>query len=149
MPVKRKDHIKDYATEAFRFYAKSGGKETYIKKLVDDINKSKGTGISNPTESEIVSKEKVIESRAAELADIEAVEKVLNILTKLSQGIYIKKSLELVYFKDCRKDITWGAITERINKAEIEIPASRAQIYRWLRKARELFAEERGLRLIA
>ena len=147
--MKKKDHIRDYATEAFRFYAKSGGKEAYIKTLVDDINKSKGTGICKPTESALVSKEKVIESRAAELADIEAVEKVLSILTKLSQGEYIKKSIELVYFKDCWKDITWGEITERIIKAEIEIPASRAQIYRWLRKARELFAEERGLRSIA
>ena len=147
--MKRKDHIRDYATEAFRFYAKSGGKKTYIKNLVDDINKTKGSGTCSPTESAIVSKEKVIESRAAELADIEAVEKVLSILSKLSQGEYIKKSIELVYFKDCWKEITWGTITDRITKAETEIPASRAQIYRWLRKARELFAEERGLRSIA
>jgi hypothetical protein len=147
--MKRKDHIRDYATEAFKFYAKSGGKETYIKTLVDDINKSKGTGISNPTESALVSKEKIIESRAAELADIEAVEKVIIILSKLSQGEYIKKSIELVYFKDCWKDITWGIISERIINAEMSIPASRAQIYRWLGKARELFAEERGLRSVA
>jgi len=71
----RKDHIRDYATEAFRFYTKSGGRETYTKYLIEDINREKGTGIFSPTESALVSKEKVIESRATELADIDAVDK--------------------------------------------------------------------------
>lgn len=145
----KKDHIRDYATEAFRFYAKSGGRDAYIKYLIEDISKSKGSGVCNPTESALVSKEKIIESRAAEFSDIDAVDKVLVILDKSHQGYYIKKAIELVYFKDCWKDLSWGDITGRIHYAEINIPASQAQIYRWLSKARTLFAEERGLRLSA
>lgn len=147
--MRRKDHIRDYATEAFRFYAKTGGKEAYINDLVEDISKSKGTGVCNPTEAALISKEKAIETRAAELADIEAVDRVFAILDKSYQGCYIKQAIELVYFKDSKKDLTWGDITDRVNKAGMTIPASRAQIFRWLREARKLFAQERGLRLIA
>lgn len=142
----KKDHIRDYATEAFRFYAKSGGKEAYLNRLMEDISKSKGNGICNPTEAVLVSKEKIMESRAAEFADIEAVDRVLAILVKSCQGNYIRKAIEMVYFKDCRKNTEKGEISKRIHYAEIHIPASERQIYYWLKKARTLFAEERGLR---
>ncbi|ACL77345.1 hypothetical protein [Ruminiclostridium cellulolyticum] len=142
----KKDHIRDYATEAFRFYAKSGGKESYIKYLMDDIIKSKGNGVCNPTESTLISKEKIMETRAAEFADIEAVDRVLAILVKSYQGNYIRKAIEMVYFKDCWKNTEKGEISKRIHYAEIHIPASERQIYRWLKRARILFAEERGLR---
>ncbi len=142
----RKDHIRDYATEAFRFYAKSGGKDKYIKYLMDDISRNKGSGVCNPTEAALVSKEKIIESRAAEFADIAAVDKVMVILDNSHQGYYIKKAIEYVYFKDCDEDIAKGEISNRIHYCEIHIPASERQIYYWLKKARTLFAEERGLR---
>src|SRR5690606_1489765 len=73
----KKDHIRDYATEAFRFYAKAGGYEQYVRNLVEDMQKNKGSGVCNPTESALITKERIIEKHAAELADIEAVEKVL------------------------------------------------------------------------
>ncbi|WHH58468.1 hypothetical protein [Petroclostridium sp. X23] len=142
----KKDHIRDYATEAFRFYAKTGGRESYIKTLMQDIQKQPGTGVCSPTESAIISKEKVIESRAAEFADIEAVDKVLSILEMSSQGRFIREAIERVYFKDCWKDIGRGDMSDRVHSAELGIPASQRQIYYWLKKARRLFAEERGLR---
>lgn len=143
----KKDHIRDYATEAFRFYAKSKGKDEYIKYLMADITRNKGSGVCSPTESALLSKEKIIESRASEFADIEAVDKVLLILSQTSQGYYMRKAIEMVYFKDCDEDIVKGEISGRIHYAELHIPASESQIYRWLRKARRLFAEERGLRI--
>lgn len=138
----KKDHLRDYCTEAFRFYAKSGGEKSYIKNLVDDMERQKGSGICSPTESALIKKEQLIEQHAAELSDIEAVEKVLHALDMCEHQV-----IEMVYFKDCWRDIERGDIEERIHYAEINIPASRRQIYYWLAKARKMFACERGLRL--
>ena len=141
-----KDHIRDYATEAFRFYAKSGGVKKYIEKITEDIEKQKGTGIMSPTEGQIVAKERVIEEHAAELADLEAVDKTLNILAYITSGREMRQAVEHVYFKDCWRDLQRGDIKTRVHFAEINIPASERQIYRWLKRVRDIFAEERGLR---
>jgi hypothetical protein len=141
-----KDHIRDYATEAFRFYAKTGGSKKYIEKIVEDIQRQKGTGTVNPTEGALIAKERVIEENAAELADLEAVEKAIYLIEQLPQGGSILKVVEYVYFKDCWRELRKGDIENRVHYAEIHIPASRRQIYYWLKKAREIFAEERGLR---
>lgn len=142
----RRDHIRDYATEAYRFYAKTGGTESYIKTLLDDLQKHKGSGICSPTESALISKEAIIEAKQSELADLDAVDKVLAGLM-LSGNENTIKAITCVYFRDCWKDLGKGDIEARVNFAEIHIPASRAQVYRWLRTARREFAKERGLRV--
>lgn len=142
----KKDHIRDYTTEAFRFYARSGGREKYIKRLAADMTKSKGEGVCSPTESALINKEKVIEEHAAELADIEAVEKVLYALDVCGHKA-ILQAIDYVYFKDCWRDIERGDIQDRVHYAEINIPASERQIYYWLARARRMLAVERGLRL--
>jgi hypothetical protein len=53
-----KDHIRDYATEAFRFYAKTGGSKEYIEKIVADMQKQKGVGVVNPTEGALIAQER-------------------------------------------------------------------------------------------
>lgn len=143
----KKDHIRDYATEAFRFYAKTGGSEKYIEHIIQDLQKQQGNGVCSPTESALISKEKAIEARSAEFADLRAVDKVLSILDMSKQGKFIREAMEYVYFKDCDKEVEKGDISSRIHNAEINIPASERQIYYWLKKARMLFAEERGLRI--
>ena len=143
-----KDHLRDYSTSAYRFFAKVGGRETYLKKLISDLERPKrGSGICNPTESVLINAEKIIESRQAEFDDIEAVNKTLQLLELCQNGHYIRQAIELVYFKDCWKDLEKGDIENRVHNAETRIPASRRQIYYWLKKARESFAEERGLRV--
>ena len=142
----KKDHIRDYTTDMFRFYAKSGGKDKYIKSIIEDIQRSKGVGVCNPTEAEIIAKEEVISSKAAELADIEAVDKVLFALDVCEHKATLQ-AIEMVYFKDCWRDIERGDIQDRVHHAEIYIPASERQIYRWLAMARKMVARERGLRL--
>jgi len=142
----KKDHIRDYATEAFRFYAKSGGREKYIKNLIEDLERKKGSGICSPTEAALISKEDVIADKTAELADIEAVDKVLHALDVCGYRVIIQV-IEYVYFADCWRDIERGDISSRVHHAELHIPASERQIYYWLRKARRMLAMERGLRL--
>jgi len=142
----KKDNIRDYTTECFRFYAKSGGRNKYIKNLIEDMQRTKGSGVCSPTESELIKKEEVISEHAAELADIEAVDKVLYALD-VCEHKSILQAIEMVYFKDCWKDIERGDIQDRVHQAEIHIPASDRQIYRWLAQARKMVARERGLRV--
>jgi hypothetical protein len=58
-----------------------------------------------------------------------------------------RRAVEIVYFADPQRPLEKGDIEARVHKAEIEIPASRQSVYTWLRRARKLFAIERGLRI--
>lgn len=141
--MRKKQTYKDYASDAFRFLAREGSKEKYIQKLVDDILKQRrNSQYGSPTEAAAMHKEAMLREKSAELADLEAAEKVMFILGRCE-----RQAVEMVYMKDCWKELEWGEISERVHVAEIQIPAGQAQIYRWLAKARREFAKERGLRL--
>ena len=140
-----KDHIRDYATAAFRFWAKWQGKDNYIRYLVDDLQRQKGSGLISPTEAAVIHKEQVIEAYKAEIADLEAVEEVIKICERHYADVL--RAVRMVYFISPDRPLRWGDIVDRVHDAEISIPASDRQIYRWLKQARTLFAEERGLRL--
>jgi len=145
-----KDHLRDYCTEAFRFYARIG-KPTY-QQLRDrlyaealaseNVVHVKGSGPSKPTENAVINAENKVEERIGELLDILAVEKTMRIL-----DCYTRQAIEIVYFTDADKPLQKGDISSRVHQAEIGVPASEKTIYRWLSKARRMFAEERGLRV--
>jgi hypothetical protein len=149
-----KDYLRDYATAAFRFYAKNGMsaekyKENIYNQAMEDMKKREirvKDGISKPTEAAITRAENAVDEKIAELKDIEAVEKVLAEL-KGTRRAYIVQAIEIVYFNEPGKDIELGDIQDRVNVATIAIPASQRSIYYWLRQARELFAYQRGLRV--
>lgn len=141
--MNKRQTYRAYATDAFRFLAREGSKEKYIKKLVEEMQRSiSRAGINSPTESSLIHKEQVLRDKAAELFDLEAVEKVMRCSTK-----EMRQALEMVCMKDCWKDLEWGDISSRVHYAELHIPASQAQIYRWLAKSCLNFARERGLRI--
>jgi hypothetical protein len=147
-----KDNIRDYATEAFRFYARMGypdpeqikeqiRKEAYEKGCREYIGAG---GISKPTEAAILRAESELENRMAELKDLIAVHKTLERLNGVHNEIIY--AIEYVYFEQPDKDLEKSDIETRVIKACVEIPASRRTVYYWLKKARRMFAEERGLR---
>ena len=140
-----KDHVRDYATAAFRFHVRWGGKDNYVNNLLADLQRQKGSGHYSPTESELIKREQLLAEKFAEIADLEAVEKVLEICERHYPEVY--KAVTEVYLWKPFEDLEWGDIKRRVHHAEIHIPASERQIYYWLKKARALFAEERGLRL--
>lgn len=142
-----RDHVRDYATEAFRYWAKVGGSKKYIEDLVADTRRQKSSGIANPTEAALVIKERILAERAAEFADLEAVERALHIISTLGAGKEMLQAVEMVYFEKCWDELRRGDIQDRVHKAELTIPASERSIYYWLKKARLIFAKERGLRL--
>lgn len=147
-----KDHVRDYATAAFRFYAKEGSVKKYIEKMAEQMKQADEQmgvqqGVCKPTEAALMRKERVMRERVSEVADLEAVERTLHILGSLASGREIRKAVEYVYFEEPWKDLEKGDIQARVHRAELYIPASERQIYYWLKKARTTLAEERGLRV--
>lgn len=138
----KKDSVRDYSTSAYRFYALHGTSEEYIRKLSLDLEKQTGNGLSNPTEAALIHKERIMQEYVSEIADLEAAEKAMDRLKSDE-----RKAVQMVYMKDCHLPLEWGEISLRVHYAEIHIPASQANIYRWLAKARGIFAVERGLRI--
>lgn len=148
----KKDNIRDYATEAFRFYAACGRltSEQLKKKVYDEIYTASkkeyyrsGNGMpTDATACAVMKAEDTIKAMQAEFEDIIAVEKTMLQLNK-----HQRKAVEIVYFTEPEKDLEKGDISDRVHKAELEIPASEQSVYKWLRKARKMFAKERGLRI--
>lgn len=147
----KKDNIRDYATEAFRFYAASGRltTEELKRKIYDRIYEQSrkeiirsGSGMhSDATAYAVIAAEEAVNSMKAEFEDIIAVEKTLQLLRPPE-----REAVEIVYFADADKPLRKGDISERAVKASLEIPADISMIYRYLRHARIIFAKERGLR---
>jgi hypothetical protein len=149
----RKSCYRDYATDAFRFWAREGGSKKYKDRVWNEALKrqqeretSATTGISKPTESAVMKAEAELDKHLAELADLEAVEFAMAALEAL-MGYAAVKALKIVYMTAPDLDIKRGDIHARVHAAELSIPASERSIYYWLTKARTLFAEKRGLRL--
>lgn len=145
----KKDHIRDYAIEAFRYYSYLGKphkedlENKYYQEALEQYQRSleKGTGISKPTEQAVMHAESCVRQKQGELWDILAVEKTLAQLRGFE-----RLAIEMVYFPHAQRVIKKGEIQERVNKASINIPAGTATVYRYLKKARNIFAYERGLR---
>ncbi|MGN1231562.1 MAG: hypothetical protein ACI4TP_06645, partial [Anaerotignum sp.] len=144
----KKDNIRDYATEAFRFYAACGKltSEQLKQKVYDEIYTASkkeiyrsGSGMPvDATAYAVVKAEGELHNMEAEFRDIIAVEKTMMQLRRDQ-----KKAVEMVYFEEPEKPLKKGVISDRVHKAEFEIPASERSIYEWLARARRIFAEER------
>jgi hypothetical protein len=152
-----KDYIRDYATAAFRFYAKNGkSAEKYKRQIYDEALETirrrevqtKGSQ-GSPTESALLEAEKAVNDKIAEVKDMEAIEITLKQLEvmRYGSGRSIVQAIEFVYFKNSDKELIKGDIHNRVCIAETEIHLSERSIYRGLRQARDIFALERGLRI--
>ncbi len=145
----KKDNIRDYATAAFQYYAFMGKphKEDLEQKYYDDAlseykrGEIRGTGISKPVEQAVMYAEGRLRDKQAELWDILAVEKTLAQLHKDEL-----LAVEMVYFECPQRAIKRGEISERVVKVSLYIPTCERTVYYYLRKARLIFAYERGLR---
>lgn len=146
-----KDYLRDYCTEAFRFYARNGkSTEKYKKKIYQEALEEqkkleRSSGLGDPTGTAILRAEAAVDEKIAEIRDMEAVELTLAELEGRHRHEVVR-AVEFVYFKEPKKDLEPGDIGNRVHVAEINIPASERSIYRYLKKARMLFAEHRGLR---
>ena len=148
----RKTHYRDYATEAFRFWAVEGPAEKYKQRLWEEAVQRQnriegGSGISCPSEAAIIRTEQELEDAEATIADLEAVDKTLVELQTRGNGAAIMEALRVVYMDRPDRELEPGDISARVHKAELTIPASERSIFNWLALARRTFARERKLRL--
>ena len=146
----KKDNTRDYATEAFRFYATIGKpsyrslKAKYMSEAIEAYHREyeKGSGIGKPTEAAIIYAEKQTEKKEAELLDVLAVEKVYYTSKRT-----VREIIEIVYFERPSESIKKGEISQRVTKASLYTFTSERGVYSILKAVRLRFAEERGLRV--
>lgn len=153
----KKDYIRDYAVEAFRFYARKGkpNYEDMKKQIQKEAELSNheiqgvGYNISDPTLYKVLAFQEALDKKEAELLDILAVSKVISILNSstASNSYLVRKSIEEVYFKNPFRVLKKRDITERVLNISMSVPCSERLVYYYLKKARDMFAIERKLRL--
>nr|DAW90299.1 MAG TPA: hypothetical protein [Bacteriophage sp.] len=144
-----KSHYRDYATAAFRLLAREGSADRYRAKIYNAALARRGeggTGLGSPTEAAIMRAEQAVYDTVATIADLEAAEYAVAAL-EARYGYAARRALYMVYMAYADRELPKGEISERIHRAELEIPASEKTLYRWLAYARRCFAEKRGLRL--
>ena len=144
-----KSHYRDYATAAFRLLAREGSADRYRAKIYNAALARRGeggTGLGSPTEAAIMRAEQAVYDAVATIADLEAAEYAVAAL-EARYGYAARRALYMVYMAYADRELVKGEISDRIHRAELEIPASEKTLYRWLAYAKRCFAEKRGLRL--
>ena len=147
----KKQAYRDYATEAFRFWAREGGAETYRQKIwneaVANQQRQEGfAGISKPSEAAIIRAEEALENAEASMRDLIAVERTLDIIRRMPMGEEREKVIKAVYMAYPNRDIRRGEIQDKVHRAEHDLHLAERTIYGMLADARRIFAKERGLR---
>lgn len=121
----KKDNYRDYAAEAYRYYALCGKPDSdRLRKMRLNMN----------------------EWQRAALGDLEAVYRVIQKLHTEPDGRMTMRCLELIYFQNPNSACGKGSITERVAHTASELCISESSIYRTLKRLRLYFALERGLR---
>ena len=144
-----KSHYRDYATAAFRLLAREGSADRYRAKIYNAALARRGeggTGLGSTTEADIMRAEQAVYDTVATIADLEAAEYAVAAL-EARYGYAARRALYMVYMAYADRELAKGEISERIHRAELEIPASEKTLYRWLAYARRKKKKKRGLRL--
>jgi hypothetical protein len=140
---KKKEWYMDYATHAFVIFASLGcpTREEFENRIRQDCYNR--LALHEP--SFIVMKANAeVSSRKPLLEDIDAVNRVLDILKKQDKQ-HIAHAIRDVYFVAPYGKPEHGVIVERVTAYAMKCPASTKAVYAWLKSARLLFAQIRGL----
>ncbi|GEM_PF-1065058 len=149
-----KTHYRDYATEAYRLHARLGSAAAYKRRVLAEAlarrAESGGSvgsaGPGSPTEAAVVRAEAALAETEGTLRDLEAVERAMERIGRMRGGTCILRAVREVYEAEADRPIERGEIARRVDRLSLEMPAGPRSIYRWLGTARQVFAEERGLR---
>ncbi len=150
----KKDHLTDYATNAFREYA-AAGCPTYEqlrnKLLTNAALSSSGERLpvdqphSVPTEAAVLAAEIRYDGAEGRLQDIYAVIRTIELLGKERDGELIIRCLKNVYFPEPTRPLKRREITERVLQTAVTEHIDERTVFRKLRDARKIFSTERGL----
>lgn len=140
---RKKEWYRDTATHAFIKYAYLGF-PTKIERENQIRNECyKKYALSNPSFIAVKVEESIIK-KTGELKDIDAVNRVLDILKKQDKT-HIIEAIKEVYFVNPKGKPERGEIVERVTAYAMKCPASTKAVYEWLKSARLLFAQLREL----
>lgn len=140
----KKDFTRDYATAAFRMWAKHGC-PTYDE-IEEKIKKQAIARAGNVSPLKALAfADAEINKRSAMLCDIMACEKTFAVLDEHRK--YISDAVRAVYMTEPGEELRTNDITSRVVKYSMKSHVCERQIYRYLRFARELFCGFRGLRI--
>lgn len=135
----KKDNISDYAIAAFARYAHYDRRsENELKEYIyhRELLKHDRPDIA------VKCAEEAVGENAALFADIAAVEKTLELMSRCGDPDRLK-AVKAVYVSkagSARREVAL-----RICSIALEIPVAERTVYRWLKEARTVFAEIRGL----
>lgn len=149
-----KTHYRDYATEAYRLHARLGSAAAYKRRVLAEALARRAeaggsvgsAGPGSPTEAAVVRAEAALAETEGTIRDLEAVERAIERIGRMRGGTCILRAVREVYEAEADRPIERGEIARRVDKLSLEMPAGPRSIYRWLGTARQVFAEERGLR---
>ena len=146
-----KTHYRDYATEAYRLHARLGSAAAYKRRvpaeaLARRAEAGGSAGPGSPTEAAVVRAEAALAETEGTIRDLEAVERAMERIGRMRGGTCILRAVREVYEAEADRPIERREIARRVDKLSLEMPAGPRSIYRWLGTARQVFAEERGLR---
>lgn len=146
-----KTHYRDYATEAYRLHARLGSAAAYKRRVLAEALARRAeaggsAGPGSPTEAAVVRAEAALAETEGTIRDLEAVERAMERIGRMRGGTCILRAVREVYEINADRPIERGEIARRVDKLSLEMPAGPRSIYRWLGTARQVFAEERGLR---
>lgn len=122
----KKDNFRDYTVDALRYYSMCGKPNSAELRRMKDV---------------------LPPGRLAALLDLEAVDHMLHRLEGEEYGITAVHCVEMVYFVSPSRIASRSQISERVKNAAKALCVGESSVYRALRRARTLFAIERGLRL--
>jgi hypothetical protein len=124
MMSRSREYWMDYATHAFVRYAKLGCPSTEEYAL----------SVSGRADA------------YGRILDVDAVNRVLDVLALRGRDDVIG-AIRAVYFVSPQGKPRHGAITMRARRYAVDCPADERTVYRWLKMARRMFAEQRKLAL--
>lgn len=120
----KKDHLRDYCTNAFRTYAEAGKPDVNCVKMFYEPHIKYGSG---------------------KAADICAVSDTLCRLRGMPDGALTVHCVDIVYFTEPRRAVRKNDISARVVYASRTLNVDISTVYRRLKLARDIFSEVRGL----
>lgn len=139
-----KDNIRDYATDAFRYWA-SVGCPTYEEAIARIVKKAESEAVGQPEGTRAAFVDARLNKHMGELGDIRACNECFEYM-KAHGKECVCSAVREVYMVCPRKRPARGELSGRVLRFAIDNYYGEAQVYRFLREACEVFAEKRALR---
>lgn len=140
----KKKNTMDYATAAFRFWARRGC-PSYEEARDRIYKKAMRRAEGADPEKTVLFAEREVDRAGAELCDILACDIVFREFERTGNEL-VCQAVREVYMVQPHKELKANDITHRVLAFALKVPLSERQVYRYLARARQAFAMVRGLR---